>query len=226
VRAAAARPSRRATPVVLVTGFEPFGGETVNPSWEACTQLARRVGGARIVTLRVPTVFGQAVAAVAGAIARHEPALVLMLGQAGGRAPLSVERVAINVDDARIADNAGAQPIDEPVAHDGPAAYFATVPVKAMVAAMRAAGVPAEVSNSAGTFVCNHLLYGVLHFLAASGRRVRAGFIHVPWLESQAVARPGEPGMALSTMVRGVEAALAAALEHRVDVKMAAGKLD
>ena len=155
-----------------------------------------------------------------------EPSLVILLGQAGGRACLSVERVAINVDDARIADNAGRQPVDEPVAPAGPAAYFATVPMKAMVAAMREAEVPAEVSNSAGTFVCNHLLYGVLHFLAASGRPARAGFIHVPWLESQAVTRPGEPAMALATMTRGVEAAIAAALDTAIDVKMAAGKLD
>lgn len=223
---AAVRPSRHGRPVVLVSGFEPFGGESVNPSWEICTHLARSIGGARIVTLRVPTAFALAVTAVTEAIVRHEPALVLLLGQAGGRATLSVERVAINVDDARIADNAGAQPIDEPIVRDGPPAYFATVPVKAMVAAMRAAGVPAEVSNSAGTFVCNHLLYGVLHFLATSGRGARAGFIHVPWLESQAVAHPGASSMALATMVRGVEAALAAALEHRADVKMAAGKLD
>jgi pyroglutamyl-peptidase len=112
------------------------------------------------------------------------------------------------------------------VAPAGPAAYFATVPVKAMTAAIRDAGIPAEVSNSAGTFVCNHLFYGVLHFLAASGRDARAGFIHVPWLESQAVARPGQPAMALATMVRGVEAAIAAALETAADVKMAAGTLD
>jgi pyroglutamyl-peptidase len=151
---------------------------------------------------------------------------VILLGQAGGRAAMSVERVAINVDDARIADNAGWQPVDEPVAPAGPAAYFATVPIKAMVLAMRDADVPAAVSNSAGTFVCNHLLYGVLHFLAASGRRTRAGFIHVPWLESQAVARPAEPAMALATMVRGVEAAIAAALDTAEDVRMAAGTLD
>ena len=211
---------------VLVTGFEPFGGEDVNPSWEICAGLPAAIGHARIATLRVPTEFRRAIEVVAAAIEETDPALVILLGQAGGRACLSVERVPINVDDARIADNAGAQPVDEPVAPAGPAAYFATVPVKAMVAAIREAGVPAEVSNSAGTFVCNHLLYGVLHFLAASGRAARAGFIHVPWLESQAVARPGEPAMALATMARGVEAALGAALATANDVKMAAGTLD
>jgi pyroglutamyl-peptidase len=211
---------------VLVTGFEPFGGEDVNPSWEVCERLPAAIGPSRIHVLRVPTEFGRAVEVAAAAIERLEPALVILLGQAGGRPCLSVERVAINVDDARIADNAGRRPVDEPVAPAGPAAYFATVPVKAMTAAIREAGVPADVSNSAGTFVCNHLFYGVLHHLAASRRRARAGFMHVPWLESQAIARPGEPAMALATMVRGVEAAIAAALETAIDVKMAAGKLD
>ncbi len=168
-----------------------------------------------LATLRVPTEYRRAIEVVAKAIEEIDPSLVIMLGQAGGRACVSVERVAINVDDARIADNAGWQPVDEPVVPGGPSAYFATVPVKAMVAAIREAGIPAEVSNSAGTYVCNHLLYGVLHLLAASGRRARAGFIHVPWLEAQAVARPGEPAMALATMVRAVEVALEAALPNR-----------
>lgn len=217
---------RSCPPPVLVTGFEPFGGEDINPSWEICQALPAAIAQAPVVCLRVPTEFRRAIEVVAEAIDRVEPALVILLGQAGGRPALSVERVAINVDDARIADNAGAQPIDEAIAAAGPAAYFATVPVKAMVAAMRASGVPAEVSNSAGTFVCNHLLYGVLHFLAASGRMARAGFIHVPWLEAQALNHPGEPTMALATMARGVEIAIAAALSTAIDVKMAAGKLD
>ena len=210
---------------VLVTGFEPFGGEDTNPSWEICRALPAAIGRAPLETLLVPTQFRRAIEETTAAIERANPRLVILLGQAGGRACLSVERVAINVDDARIADNAGSQPVDEPVAPAGPAAYFATVPVKAMTAAIREAGIPAEVSNSAGTFVCNHLFYGVLHYLAASGRGARAGFIHVPWLESQAVARPGEPAMALASMARGVEAAIAAALETANDVKMAAGTL-
>lgn len=211
---------------ILVTGFEPFGGEDVNPSWEICGCLPAAIGHARIDVLRVPAEFRRAIEEVAAAIEDLEPSLVILLGQAGGRPCVSVERVAINVDDARIADNAGSQPVDEPVAPAGPAAYFATVPIKAMVAAIRDADVPAEVSNSAGTYVCNHLLYGVLHFLAASRRSARAGFIHVPWLESQAVVRPGEPAMALATMVRGVEAAIAAALATAIDVKMTAGNPD
>ncbi len=223
---AVAAPRRSGPPPVLVTGFEPFGGEDANPSWEICRALPAAIAQAPVVRLRVPTEFRRAIEVVAEAIVRVEPALVILLGQAGGRPALSVERVAINVDDARIADNAGARPIDEAIAPAGPAAYFATAPVKAMVAAMRAQGIPADVSNSAGTFVCNHLLYGMLHFLAASGRKARAGFIHVPWLEAQALNHPGEPAMALTTMVRGVESAIAAALSTPVDVKMAAGTLD
>ena len=225
-RAGVAGPGGAPGRPVLVTGFEPFGGEDVNPSWEICKALPAAIGRSSIERLLVPTAFGRAVETVSGAIRRLDPALVILLGQAGGRSAVCVERVAINVDDARIADNAGAQPIDEAIAPSGPAAYFATVPVKAMVAAMREAGVPAEVSNTAGTFVCNHLLYGVLHFLATGARRSRAGFIHVPWLDRQALARPGEPSMALATMARGVEAAIAAALKTPIDVKMAAGKLD
>ena len=156
---------------------------------------------------------------VATAIERHRPSLVICVGQAGGRAHLSVERVAINVDDARIADNAGERPIDEPIAVAGPPAYFTTLPVKAMVGAMRAAGVPAEVSNSAGTYVCNHLMYGVLHYLAASGRSARAGFIHVPYSEEQVLDKAAIPAMSIVTMARGVEAAIIAAARNRVDVK-------
>lgn len=211
---------------VLVAGFEPFGGEDVNPSWEICGRLPAAIGHARIDAIRVPTEFRRAIEVAAEAIERLEPSLVILLGQAGGRACLSVERVAINVDDARIADNAGWQPVDEPVAPAGPAAYFATVPVKAMVAAIREAGVPAEVSNSAGTYVCNHLLYGVLHYLAASGNGARAGFIHVPWLESQAVGKPGEPAMALATMVRGVECAIEACLQQGQGVRLPEGAPD
>lgn len=211
---------------VLVTGFEPFGGEDLNPSWEICKALPAAIGAARIHTLRVPTAFRSAIETVATEIDRLSPDVVLCLGQAGGRAALSVERVAINIDDARIPDNAGLQPIDEPIAPHGPPAYFATVPVKAMVAAAREAGVPAAVSNSAGTFVCNHLLYGVLHYLAASGRAARAGFIHVPWLDEQAVTREGAPSMALASMVRGVEAAVGAAWSIREDLRLAEGALD
>jgi pyroglutamyl-peptidase len=211
---AKARPgqtSARPEQVVLVTGFEPFGGEKSNPSWDICNRLPREIAGLRVEICRVPCEFRRAIETVASAIEKHRPALVVCLGQAGGRAHMSVERVAINIDDSRIADNGGAQPVDEAIAPNGPPAYFATLPVKAMAKAMGAAGVPTEVSNSAGTYVCNHLMYGVLHYLAASGLGAHAGFIHVPYSEEQVLDKPAIASMAIATMAKGVEAGIAAA---------------
>ena len=217
---------RTADEVVLVTGFDPFGGEKTNPSWDICTQLPREIAGLRVETCRIPCEFRRSIEVVAEAIERHRPALVVCIGQAGGRAHLSLERVAINVDDARIADNSGARPVDEPIAPNGPPAYFATLPVKAMAAAIRAAGVPAEISNSAGTYVCNHLMYGVLHYLAESGHKARAGFIHVPYSEEQVLDKRDTPAMAIASMVKGIHAAIVAAREHRHDLKVSEGALD
>jgi pyroglutamyl-peptidase len=216
----------RAEEVVLVTGFDPFSGEQLNPSWEVCTRLPPTIAGLRVEILRVPCEFRRSIEVAAEAIERLRPALVVCLGQAGGRAHLSVERVAINVDDARLADNAGAVPVDEAIAAGGPPAYFATLPVKAVASAMRAAGVPAEVSNSAGTYVCNHLMYGVLHFLAASGAAGRAGFIHLPYAEEQVLDKPGVAALSIATMAKGVAAAIAAASRHAQDIKVSEGKLD
>jgi pyroglutamyl-peptidase len=213
-------------PAVLVTGFEPFAGEKSNPSWDVCMQLPEEVAGLRVETCLVPCEFRRSIEVVAEAIESLHPVLVVSLGQAGGRARLSIERVAINVDDARIADNVGFQPIDDWVAANGPPAYFASLPIKAMAAAVRAAGVPVEVSNTAGTFVCNHLMYGVLHFLAASGYRARAGFIHVPYSEAQAAGHRESPSMSIDTMVRGVTAAIMAAHANKHDIKAPEGTLD
>lgn len=211
---------------VLVTGFEPFGGERINPSWEICRMLPATIAGLRVEPLRVPCEFRRAIEVVAAAIEEHEPALVVCLGQAGGRSRIGVERVAINIDDARAPDNAGVQPIDEAIAAGGPPAYFSTLPVKAMVAAMRAAGVPAELSNSAGTYVCNHLMYGVLHFLAATGRGARSGFVHVPYSEAQVLDKAGIAAMSLESMVRGIEAGIEAAAAHSSDIRTAEGTMD
>jgi pyroglutamyl-peptidase len=212
--------------VVLVTGFEPFGGDATNPSWEICTRLPKEISGRRVEICRVPCEFRRAIEVVAEAIERHHPDIVISLGLAGGRNRIGVERVAINVDDARIPDNAGAQPIDEMIAANGPPAYFATIPVKAIARGVRAAGVPAEVSNSAGTYVCNHVMYGVLHYLAASGNHARAGFIHVPYAESQVLDKRDAPALSIESMTRGVEAAIAAAVENRRDIVSAEGNLD
>jgi pyroglutamyl-peptidase len=212
--------------VVLVTGFDCFGGETMNPSWEICKRLPREIAGMRVETCLVPCEFRRAIEVVAEAIERHRPSIVLSVGQAGGRSRIGVERVAINVDDARIPDNAGLQPMDEAIASNGPPAYFATVPVKAMARAIRAAGVPAEVSNSAGTYVCNHVMYGVLHFIAASVRNARAGFIHVPYDESQVLDKRDVPAMSIDSMTRGIVAAIEAAARTQVDIAAVEGALD
>lgn len=194
---------------ILLTAFEPFGGAAINPAQEAAALIPQRVGRADVATICVPVVFGQAIDTVAAAIRREKPDAVLCIGQAGGRAALTPERVAINVDDASIPDNAGYQPIDRPVVPGGPAAYFSTLPVKAMTAAIRTEGLPAQVSNTAGTFVCNHLMYGVLHLLAEEFPGVRGGFMHVPFAPEQVIARPA-PAMSVADIARGIEAAIRA----------------
>ncbi|MFL6658026.1 MAG: pyroglutamyl-peptidase I, partial [Massilia sp.] len=172
---------------ILLTGFEPFNKETINPAWEAVRALDGWVGPGFVVqALQLPCVFGEARRAMDAAIAHHRPAVVIAVGQAGGRCDLSVERVAINVDDAPIPDNAQRQLVDEAIVPGGPAAYFSTLPIKAIVAALRAKGLPASVSQTAGTFVCNHVFYGLMHTTA--GMKLRAGFIHIPYLPQQAAA--------------------------------------
>ncbi|MER3420403.1 MAG: pyroglutamyl-peptidase I [Chloroflexota bacterium] len=199
---------------VLITGFEPFGGATANSSALAAEILAaERPGGAETVSLILPVVRYRCIDLTVAAIERRPPDLVVMLGQGGGRAAITPERVAINLDDFRQPDNAGHHPIEEPIVPGGPAAYFATLPVRAMVREMQAAGVPAAVSNSAGTYVCNHLSYGVLHHLALRRLPVRAGLIHLPYLPEQVTGMGAEtPSMALETMLRGLRAAITCAL--------------
>ena len=211
---------------VIVTGFTPFGGERTNPSWDIVKGLPETISGYRLEKLRVPTEFDNAIAVTTKAMDKLKPSVVLCFGQAGGRTCMSVERIAINVNDARIADNSGRQLIDDAIRADGPAAYFCTVPIKAMVAAMTKAGVPAEVSNTAGTFVCNHLIYGVLHHIAQTNSGVRAGFIHVPYLESQVLDKPGIASMSLATMIAGAKATIMAAIKNKTDLKLSGGALD
>ncbi len=200
---------------VLITGFTPFGGERTNPSWQLAKALPDSIAGYRIEKLRVPTEFGKAITVTTKAINKLKPDIVLCFGQAGGRSRMSIERVAINVDDAHIVDNAGQQISDRAIRADGPAAYFCTVPIKTMAAAMIKAGVPAEISNTAGTFVCNHLIYGVLHHVAVNSLPTRAGFIHVPYLESQVQNKADMPSMSLATMLDGAKAAIIAATKGK-----------
>jgi pyroglutamyl-peptidase len=201
---------------ILLTGFEPFGGQSLNPSWEVARALhGLTLEGAQITSVQLPCVFAQALPALQQALAQRTPDIVLALGQAEGRADFSVERVAINVMDARIADNAGAQPIDVPVTAGGPAAYFSTLPIKSLVVGLKAAGFPASVSQTAGTFVCNQVFYGLQHALAGQG--VHSGFMHLPLLPEQAAHWPGPslPSWPVALQVAGVRQALALLVAQR-----------
>jgi pyroglutamyl-peptidase len=189
---------------ILMTGFEPFGREAVNPSWEVARALhGQSRGGAQITAVQLPCVFAQSLPALRQAIRRHRPQLVLCLGLAGSRSAISLERVAVNLCDARIADNAGAMPAGTPVVAGGPAACFTRLPVKALVQRLRQAGLPAELSLSAGSFVCNQVFYGLMHALRRQPQ-VPAGFIHLPPLPAQAAAHPGSTPLALAEQVRGL----------------------
>lgn len=208
---------------VLLTGFEPFNKEPINPAWETVRALdGWGEGDFGVVARQLPCVFGDANTAMAALIDELHPALVIAVGQAGGRVDLSVERVAINVDDAPIKDNAERQLVDEPIVRGGPAAYFSTLPIKAIVAALRAAGLPASVSQTAGTFVCNHVFYGLMH--AVAGRDdVKAGFIHIPYLPEQAARHPGAASMSLEQMIEGMRVAIRTALATDGDAVAAGG---
>lgn len=212
---------RSPQPRVLLTGFDAFGGATLNPSWLAVQALhGRQVLGHSVVAAQLPTVFGEAQRALHALLAKHRPALVICVGQAGGRNALSLERVAINVDDAPIADNAGARPVDAPVVRGAPAAYFSTLPIKRALVALEADGLRAEVSQTAGTFVCNHVFFALMHALATRPglRRARGGFVHVPWLAGQ-----GTPHMPLADMVRGLRLIVRSSLANPAGPVVATG---
>ncbi len=190
---------------ILVTGFEPFGGEAINPSWEAVRRLNGDRGDTHIERLLVPTTYADSIRTVTEVIDRLRPAAVVMVGQAGGRAELSIERVAINCDDEKTPDNAGVLHEDAPIVSQGPIAYLATLPIKQIVAGLRSARYPAVVSNTAGLFVCNHLFYGVLHHIVTHNLETQAGFVHVPFLPEQVTGKPGTPSMSLDTIVAGLD---------------------
>lgn len=210
---------------ILLTGFDPFGGDTINPAWEAVKLVSDQIDDIEVVKLEVPTVFYKSIDKVAAMIEKEKPDAVLCIGQAGGRYDLTPERVAININDARIPDNEGNQPLDGPVFEDGDTAYFSTLPIKAMVKEIRAAGVPASISNSAGTFVCNHLMYGVLYTLAKKYPGVKGGFMHVPFVTSQVVDRPSPaPSLSTEAIAKGIEAALRAIATNQEDIQTIEGK--
>ena len=184
---------------LLITGFDPFGGESINPAWEAVKRLPDMVGEYALCKLQIPTIFGKAAEIVLAKAVEFQPDVILCLGLAGGRDAVTPERIAVNIRDARIPDHAGFQPKGDPVVPDGPAAYFSTLPVATMAEAARNCGIPAAVSNTAGTFVCNDTLYTLLHH--CEGTPVRVGFIHVPYLPQQ-----GEPNLPLEKIVSGLTA--------------------
>jgi pyroglutamyl-peptidase len=213
---------------VLLTGFDPFGDdrlspEPMNPSWLAVRALhGKRVGGHQLIAAELPCVFDASITELRRLLRIHKPALVICVGQAGGRSVVSLERVAINVNDARIPDNVDAQPIDTPVVANGPAAYFSTLPIKAMLQALQHADVPAEVSQTAGTFVCNHVFYGLMHVLATQRglSKTRGGFIHVPFLPAQ-----GTPNLPLEVVISALRIAVATALVTERDIPAGAGAI-
>ncbi len=208
---------------ILVTGFDPFGGEPVNPAIESVKRLPDTVAGAEIIKLEVPTVCHKSLQKIEEKIIECDPDVILSIGQAGGRPDITVERIGINCDDCRIPDNEGNQPVDEPVFADGPAAYFSALPIKAMVQQINECGVPASVSNSAGTFICNHVLYGVRYICEHRYPGKKSGFIHIPFMTSQGVGKRGVPVMALEDIVKGLTAAIEAIVLNETDIKVTGG---
>lgn len=208
---------------ILVTGFDPFGGEKVNPAIEAVKRLPDTIAGAEVIKLEIPTVVYKSLDKIDAAIKENDPDFILSIGQAGGRPDITVERVGINCNDCRIPDNEGNQPVDEPVYQDGPDAYFSLLPIKAIVADIQAAGIPASVSDTAGTFICNHVLYGVRYICEHKYPGKKSGFIHIPYMTSQAVGKRNVPSMSLDEIVKALTVAVEAIVTYRTDIKVTGG---
>ena len=209
---------------VLITGFDPFGGEKVNPAYEAVKLLPDTIAGAEIIKLEIPTVFSKSGLAVEAGIKEHNPDVVINVGQAGGRSCVTIERVAINLAEARIPDNDGEQPMDQKIKEDGESAYFATIPVKAIVKNVRDHGIPCHISYTAGTYVCNCVMYHSLYMAATKYPNIRAGFIHVPYADEQVVSKAnGTPSMSLEVIAKSLEYAIEATVKNEKDIVEAVG---
>ena len=208
---------------ILVTGFDPFGGEPINPAIESVKRLPDNIAGAEIIKLEIPTVRKKSLEKIEKAINEHNPDVILSIGQAGGRFDISIERVGINLDDFRIPDNEGNQIIDEPIFPDGENSYFVKLPVKAMVQNVQKNNIPASVSYTAGTFECNHVLYGVLYLIEKKYKGKKSGFIHIPFLPQQVVDKRNTPSMELNTIVKGLTAAIEAIVKNNEDIKEVGG---
>ena len=212
---------------ILLTGFDPFGGESINPSWEVVRRIPRKIKDAEIKGIQIPTVFQKSFEVLKKEVESFNPDVVICVGQAGGRQGITPERIAINIDDARIADNEENQPIDFPIQEDGDSAYFSTLPIKAMVDKMIALGYPASVSNSAGTFVCNHIMYQILYFAAKFQPTLKAGFIHVPFLPEQVKEKNQYPSMNLEEMVQALTLCIETVIDYqdKEDLKIIGGAI-
>ncbi|GAB6107030.1 pyroglutamyl-peptidase I [Fusibacter bizertensis] len=208
---------------VLITGFAPFGEDKINPSYEAVNAISLEQSEHQLIKACLPVVFHQSIEALYQLIETHRPDIVLCVGQAGGRTHMTIERVGINIDDARIPDNAGNSPIDQWIVQDGADGYFSNLPIKAMALEMNKKGVPTMISNTAGTFVCNHVLYGLMHYIHKKNPQIKGGFIHVPYLPSQATLYANTASMHLEDIVKGLETAILAACEYQTDIKISHG---
>lgn len=209
---------------VLMTGFDPFNGEVVNPSFEAIRAMPETVLGYEVIKLEVPTVFDRAIQVLAAAMDAHRPDIVICVGQAGGRFAITPEYVAINLDEARIPDNEGNKPDASPIVAGGENAYFTTLPVRAIVTSLREAGIPATLSYTAGTFVCNHLFYGLMHLIEKDYPSVRGGFIHVPFLPGQVVTDSNKPFMTLEMMTSALTLAVQTTIKNHQDIALNLGQ--
>lgn len=210
---------------VLITGFDPFGGEAINPALEAVKKLPDEIAGAEVIKLEIPTVFGKSLEKIEEAIVSHNPDIIISVGQAGGRFGVTPERVAINIDDARIKDNEWNQPIDISIFEDGENAYFTNLPIKAMIKELHDGGIPGSVSNSAGTFVCNHVMYGLLYMISKRYPGKKGGFIHVPYIPGQVLSKGNMPSMSLEDISRGLELCIKAAVENNEDLRTVGGTI-
>lgn len=209
---------------VLITGFDPFGGEKVNPAWEAVRALPDKIEDIEVVKLQIPTVFKKSAKKLFENIDTVKPDVVICVGQAGGRYEFTVERVAINVDDGRIPDNDGYQPVDSPVFGDGENAYFSTLPIKAIVEEVKKAGIPSAVSNTAGTYVCNHIMYSLLYYLTKNNLDIRGGFVHVPFIPEQVLDKRNMPYMELSRITKALEVTIKTIRNYKKDITVSGGK--
>lgn len=200
---------------ILVSGFDPFGGEKINPAIESVKLLPDEIKGVKIIKLEIPTVRFKSLKKLEEVIEKEKPDVVLNIGQAGGRSDITVERIGINIDDFRIKDNEGNDPVDEKIVNDGPDAYFVRIPVKAMVKKMKENNIPASISNTAGTFVCNHVCYGMAHLAGTKYPNMKTGFIHIPFLPNQVLDKRNMPSMSLELIVKGLKVAIEAIIENK-----------